>query len=170
MQTARKAVLMALVLGMGCSHAEPQTDRNPNLAGRVRANDAPNEKSAAAASTVPGEDGKADQGENTHSVYFVFDSAQIAAGDKAALLSVARQVKSRDSRLRVEGNCDERGTTEYNLALGDRRARAAVEYLVHLGVSPARIDHVSYGSERPKDDSHNEAAWAKNRRDDILLN
>jgi peptidoglycan-associated lipoprotein len=66
--------------------------------------------------------------------------------------------------LVAEGNCDERGTAEYNLALGERRARAVVDYLVGLGLSPQRFSTVSYGAELPVDPGHNEAAWAKNRR------
>jgi len=168
MQTTRTSILIAFIVGMGCSHAKPQTDRNPTLAGRALANN-PLKKSAAGTSETSAENAEADRGANEHSVYFLLDSAQIDDGDKPALQAVARQAKAKDSRLRVEGNCDERGTTEYNLALGDRRARAAAEYLERLGVASARIDYVSYGSERPKDASHNEAAWAKNRRDDIVI-
>jgi peptidoglycan-associated lipoprotein len=64
----------------------------------------------------------------------------------------------------IEGHCDERGTVEYNLALGERRARSARDYMVSLGVSADRIQIISYGKERPVDFGHNEAAWAKNRR------
>jgi len=98
---------------------------------------------------------------------FQLDSAQIADHDKPALQAVARAAK--DNRVRIEGNCDERGTTEYNLALGDRRARAAADYLERLGVHAQKIDFVSYGSERSKDPGHDDAAWAKNRRDDVFV-
>ena len=64
----------------------------------------------------------------------------------------------------IEGHCDERGTSAYNLALGEKRANAAKEYLVALGVNAARVSTVSYGKERPFDDGHDESAWAKNRR------
>ena len=67
--------------------------------------------------------------------------------------------------VRIEGNCDERGTVEYNMALGQRRAASAMKYLVDLGVSKNRIKTVSYGKERPLDPGHDEEAWAKNRRD-----
>lgn len=168
MQITRTAIFIALVIGQGCSHANQQTDRKATLAGRELANNSPNKKKADAAK-ISAENGEADQGAYKRSVYFPFDSAQIDEGEKPALQTVARQVKAKDGLLRVEGNCDERGTTEYNLALGDRRARAAAEYLELLGVAAARIDYVSYGSERPKDAAHNEAAWARNRRDDIFL-
>jgi peptidoglycan-associated lipoprotein len=70
--------------------------------------------------------------------------------------------------IRIEGHCDERGTVEYNLALGDRRAQAAKDYLVNLGIDPDRIDTISYGEERPAVEGHDEEAWAQNRRDEFL--
>ncbi|MFP3929181.1 MAG: OmpA family protein, partial [Desulfobacteraceae bacterium] len=71
--------------------------------------------------------------------------------------------------VRIEGHCDERGTNEYNLALGERRANAAKKYLISLGVSEDRVRTISYGEERPADPRHNEEAWAKNRRDEFKL-
>ncbi len=72
-------------------------------------------------------------------------------------------------RVRIEGNCDERGSEEYNLALGARRANAAKEYLVSLGVSPDRLDTISYGEDRPLCREHNESCWWRNRRDHFVL-
>jgi len=72
-------------------------------------------------------------------------------------------------RLVIEGHCDERGTEEYNLALGERRARAAYEFLILLGVESNRMQIVSYGEEFPADPGHNETAWAKNRRDEFKV-
>ncbi len=72
-------------------------------------------------------------------------------------------------KLRIEGNCDERGTIEYNLALGEKRAMAAKNYLVSKGISPDRISIISYGKSRPLDPAHNEYAWAKNRRDHFVI-
>jgi peptidoglycan-associated lipoprotein len=71
--------------------------------------------------------------------------------------------------LRVEGNCDERGTENYNLSLGERRALAVREYLANLGVDPRQVVTVSYGKAKPAVEGHNEAAWGKNRRDDFIL-
>ena len=71
--------------------------------------------------------------------------------------------------LLIEGHCDERGTEQYNLALGDRRANAAKEYIVALGIDGNRIRTVSYGEERPFDPGHDEAAWAKNRRAHLVI-
>ena len=72
-------------------------------------------------------------------------------------------------RVRIEGNCDDRGTQEYNLALGERRARAAYEYLVTLGVNPSQLEMISYGKENPAVQGTGEAVWAKNRRDDFRV-
>jgi peptidoglycan-associated lipoprotein len=69
----------------------------------------------------------------------------------------------------IEGHCDERGTTEYNLALGERRAKEAKKYFVELGIDGKRIKTISYGKERPLDPGNNEEAWAKNRRDHFVV-
>jgi len=71
--------------------------------------------------------------------------------------------------IRITGNCDERGSTEYNLALGERRAASAKRYLLAHGVAAARVEIVSYGKEHPLDPGHDEGAWAKNRRDDFVV-
>jgi peptidoglycan-associated lipoprotein len=73
------------------------------------------------------------------------------------------------ARIVIEGHCDERGTSEYNLALGERRANAVKQYLAHLGVAENRISTVSYGKERPLDPGHNEAAWSRNRRAHFVI-
>jgi peptidoglycan-associated lipoprotein len=73
------------------------------------------------------------------------------------------------TKLTIEGNCDERGTEEYNRSLGDRRALAAREALAKMGVDPARIRTISYGKDKPVDPGHDESAWSQNRRDDFVL-
>jgi peptidoglycan-associated lipoprotein len=103
------------------------------------------------------------------SVYFDYDSSDISPQTRdtlQAFLAVAQQRP--DQNLRVEGNCDERGTTEYNLALGQRRAEAAKNYLLNLGLEPARITTISYGKERPRAPGHDEESWRENRRDDLM--
>jgi peptidoglycan-associated lipoprotein len=72
-------------------------------------------------------------------------------------------------KIQIEGHCDERGTVEYNLALGERRANSTKKYLTSLGISPDRISTISYGKERPADPGHNEEAWAKNRRAHTII-
>ena len=103
--------------------------------------------------------------ELTPNIYFDFDRSDITAASGAELkTNAAWMVANPDSKVLLEGHCDERGTSEYNMALGERRATAAREYLVRLGVDPARMQTISYGEERPADPGHNEAAWVKNRR------
>lgn len=98
-------------------------------------------------------------------VFFALDSSVIDAQSQATLESQAAWLKSNGGvNVVVEGHCDERGTREYNLALGERRANSAKDYLVSLGVSPARITTISYGKERPAAMGSNEASWGQNRR------
>ncbi|RMF83216.1 MAG: peptidoglycan-associated lipoprotein Pal [Nitrospirae bacterium] len=97
-------------------------------------------------------------------VFFAFDSAELSEEARATLAKDAAIMKRLGGHYLIEGHCDERGSAEYNLALGDRRARAARDYLVSLGVDPANLSTISYGEERPFAEGHNEAAWAQNRR------
>ena len=90
--------------------------------------------------------------------------------DRDMLRQKAELMKAYPSiRVRIEGNCDARGTQEYNLALGERRARAAYEYLVMLGVNPDQMEMISFGKERPAVEGTGPAVWAKNRRDDFRV-
>ena len=101
-------------------------------------------------------------------IYFDFDKSNLKADAKKNLDKTSAWLSKKPTvNIKIEGNCDERGTAEYNVALGDRRANTAKEYLVKLGVSAARLETVSWGKEKPLDPGHNEAAWAKNRRDDF---
>ncbi|MGI5868078.1 MAG: OmpA family protein [Kiritimatiellia bacterium] len=98
-------------------------------------------------------------------VYFQYDSSSIAPEESAKIAAVAELLRATPAIvLVVEGNCDERGTNEYNISLGERRALAVREQLIALGIDGARIQTVSYGEENPADPGHNEAAWMKNRR------
>jgi len=103
-------------------------------------------------------------------VYFGYDSAELSAEARAALDANAAVLKKYSAwTVTIEGHCDERGTAEYNLALGERRAAAAQSYLVALGVPASRVKTVSYGKEFPFDPGHDEAAWAKNRRAHFVI-
>jgi peptidoglycan-associated lipoprotein len=98
-------------------------------------------------------------------VHFELDSAALSDEARATLEKHALWLQGRrDVRVSVEGHCDERGTVDYNLALGEQRARAARDYLASLGVAAERLRVVSFGKERPLDPGHDEAAWARNRR------
>ena len=102
-------------------------------------------------------------------VFFDFDKYDVRPGDAKVLDANATWLKSNDNLVLIEGHCDERGTNEYNLALGDRRAKAAMNYLVAQGISADRMTIVSYGEERPVCTEKTEACWAKNRRDQFMV-
>lgn len=102
--------------------------------------------------------------ENEH-VYFSYDSSALdGAAQNTLKLKADWLQENPDAGILIEGHCDERGTVEYNLALGDRRANSAKSFLTTLGIDAGRISTISYGEERPLDPGENEEAWAKNRR------
>ena len=102
--------------------------------------------------------------------FYNYDESTLSPDAQSALTSSANWLKKNPQyNLLIEGHCDERGTEQYNLALGDRRANSAKEYIVALGVDAGRIRTVSYGEERPFDPAHDEAAWAKNRRAHLVI-
>jgi peptidoglycan-associated lipoprotein len=104
------------------------------------------------------------------SIYFDFDKSFIKLEYRDVLQAKAEFLKDNPNiHIRVEGNCDERGTNEYNLALGERRANSAAKFLISLGISPDRIETISYGEERPLALGHGQGAWAQNRRDDFTV-
>lgn len=101
---------------------------------------------------------------------FDTDSALLSEASLARLRELATSMRARpEVRIAIAGHCDERGTEDYNLALGDARAHAAHEYLLRLGVESERISTISYGEARPVDSASNEAAWAKNRRGELSV-
>jgi peptidoglycan-associated lipoprotein len=166
MKTIWKSSIGCLAVGsaIACSHAQPTPPAAPAVAQaapppRSEPRPAPVEAAVAA---VPS------RGEDA--IYFKLDAALIQAPAQPVLQQVARHLQLYPgSRVRIEGNCDERGTTEYNLALGEQRARAARQYLMRLGIPESRIEVVSFGSERPRSSGHDESAWAENRRDDFRM-
>jgi len=98
-------------------------------------------------------------------VYFDFDKSDLRGDAKAKLdANYNLLVEFPDAMAKIEGHCDDRGTVEYNLSLGEKRAKAAQSYLISLGINANRLSIVSFGEERPVDPGQNEAAWAKNRR------
>jgi peptidoglycan-associated lipoprotein len=103
--------------------------------------------------------------------FFGYDESQLSSDAQNALTTSANWLKGdgKAYNLLIEGHCDERGTEQYNLALGDKRANIAKEYLATLGVDASRMRTVSYGEERPFDPGHDEAAWSKNRRAHLVL-
>jgi len=102
-------------------------------------------------------------------IFFAFDKSDIRPGDAKVLDATAAYLKANPSQLvLIEGHCDERGTAEYNLALGERRAKSAMNYLVSNGIEAGRITTISYGKERPVCSEHAETCWARNRNDTFL--
>ena len=153
----------AVLAAAACSHAQP-----PPSASAQPAVEAPPPAPAVAKERAPAPR-TVEVEIVTTSVYFDFDSAELSPETRATLqtfFDVARQRPDQD--LRIEGNCDERGTREYNLALGQKRADAAKSYLVNLGLDASRITTISYGKERPRALGDDEAAWRQNRRDDLM--
>jgi peptidoglycan-associated lipoprotein len=101
--------------------------------------------------------------------FFDYDDASLRADAKTALEGDAKYLESHSaSKAVIEGHCDERGSVEYNLALGERRAKAAKDFLVSYGIPDSRLTTISYGKERPFDPGHDESAWAKNRRAHVV--
>ncbi len=149
------AALSAALLVAGCSTPKPAAEAPPPMAS------AP---SAPVSKIVPGsaEDLRVNVGDTVH---FAYNQYAIEDNDKATLQRQASWLQKYPAiKVLVEGDCDERGTREYNLALGARRANAVKEYLVSLGVSAARVDTISYGKEHPVCSESTEDCWAQNRR------
>ena len=118
----------------------------------------------------PGIEGVVLESKLLKDIYFDFDKYDIRPGDAEILkANAALLMRQPTVKIQIEGHCDERGTTEYNLALGERRANSAKKYLISLGMSPDRISTISYGKEKPLDPGHHEEAWAKNRRGHCII-
>lgn len=118
----------------------------------------------------PGIEGEVFESKLLKDIHFDFDKYDIRRGDEGILKENAVFLKKNPKmKIQIEGHCDERGTVEYNLALGERRANNTKKYLVSLGIPSDRISAISYGKERPLDKGHNEEAWAKNRRAHIVV-
>jgi len=119
------------------------------------------------ATSAGSETGSADA---LRTVYFGFDDYALTSGAREDLRQNAGVLQGASGiRIEIQGNCDERGTNEYNLALGKRRAEAAKKYLIDLGIDGSRISTISFGEENPAVRGSTEAAWAKNRRDDFIV-
>ena len=157
----------AAVAFVGCAHAQPLPTRD-TVSSRTTPATAPQ---AAAPTPAPATDtGLSDleamlRGDVLH---FNYDQANLMPDSQQRLQKIARILNAHPQlTIRVEGNCDERGTEDYNLQLGQERADAAKKYLTNLGVDASRVSTLSYGKDRPENPAHTPDAWAENRRDDI---
>jgi peptidoglycan-associated lipoprotein len=170
MNNTKAALLVALMAAglSACANKQSMADLPPQPGGTTGTEQAggPGGSSGASGTAVPGSN--ADfvarmNGRNT--IYFATDTYNVDDADATALRAQAQWLQQYpNKRATIEGHCDERGTREYNLALGERRANAAKNYLVSLGIDATRISTVSYGKERPAAMGSNEQAWAQNRR------
>ncbi len=114
---------------------------------------------------------KASEAISLETVYFDFDKSELRKDTMDVLAKNAEALlkKAADAKIQIAGHCDERGSDEYNLALGDRRAKSVASYLKKLGVAENRISTISYGKEKPAVDGHDDAAWSKNRRAEFVI-
>ena len=157
-KTVGIGVLLGAVLGMGCK--KEVTPPAPVVTAPVEV----------AVVAEPSAEVERDLIENFQRVYFDYDSANLSREAKRALSHNAELLKRHESILiRIQGHADERGTTEYNLHLGQRRAQRALDFLVNKGVSPERLELISYGEELPLDVAAEELAFSKNRRAEFEL-
>jgi peptidoglycan-associated lipoprotein len=155
--------LLGPAFAFGCSHQQPP----PETAANEAPAPAPAKPQKKAAEPAPAPVAEAPAGTE---IFFDFDSANLRDDARPILQKVASDLKTTSSKqVRIEGNCDDLGTPEYNVALGEQRARAAKDYLTRLGVPEDRIQVVSYGAERPKYLGQDNDSRAKNRRDDLVM-
>ncbi len=164
--------LVALILTflfVGCSKEEPPP---PTAEAQPRPAAPPPPPPAPAPTPLPGPSisQQAFQEFQNQDIYFDFDKYDLRTDARTTLDRKASFLNQNSSvRVQVEGHCDERGTNEYNMALGERRANAAKQYLTTAGISAGRLSTISYGEERPLDPGHTEAAWARNRRAHFVI-
>jgi peptidoglycan-associated lipoprotein len=162
-------VLLALALMSGCAHHPKPAPAPPTTPTPVPT---PTQTAPAPTPTPPAPTSESTslRSEDLQPVFFDFDSAALTEAARGTLDKNSKTLRDHaDAKLVVEGHCDERGTVEYNQALGERRAQAAREYLVAAGINASRLEVISYGKERPFDPGHDESAWAKNRRAHFTL-
>lgn len=157
------SLLAALTLVAACA-SEPEETADTSGQGTTQTTTTTTDTGSAQPSVVPGSEEQfiTEVGDR---VFFAFDSSELSSSARATLDRQAAWLQQyRSVQIVIEGHCDERGTREYNLALGERRANSVKEYLVSQGVDANRLRTISYGKERPAVAGSNESAWAQNRR------
>lgn len=161
-QFFKSQILLTLALGVAVTSCSKKQKQDGDVAGDT----------AVQTTDLPGQGAGPGAGQRIpelNTVFFGFDSFALSADGKAILDANAAWLKANGARrVQVEGHCDERGTVEYNLALGERRANVVKDYLVSHGVDAAQLSTISYGEERAMDPGHGESAWAKNRRAEFV--
>ena len=154
--------LMVALLAVGCSSNKPKNGQDGAGADANGLNNG--------LSLELNGDSDSNKAGGLKTVFFAFDSPVLDSSAKEAMNSNAEFLKANSKvDIQVEGHCDERGGRQYNLALGERRAKSVLEYLVAMGVESKRISTISYGNERPVSEGHDESAWSKNRRANFVV-
>jgi peptidoglycan-associated lipoprotein len=166
---ALAALTIAMLVMAGCAKKAVQQPPEPTPTPPTTT-ETPAEKPSDTTPTPPAPSPKEMSASDLQPVFFDFDSAILRDDARSTLDANARMLRDHGTvKVVIEGHCDERGTVEYNQALGERRAQAARDYLSQAGIAEARLQIISYGKERPFDPGHDEAAWAKNRRAHFAL-
>jgi peptidoglycan-associated lipoprotein len=165
------ALLLSAAFLVACSGSDTKEDEDAAAAAAAAAARAAQEAAAGSASATDAErqrlmDAAAAYG---NVFYFAFDSSNLTPEAIASLDAHIAVLKTTNNSIRLEGHTDERGTREYNLALGERRANSVRDYMVLNGISNVRIETISYGEERPVAYGSNEASWAQNRRVELVV-
>jgi len=153
------------------SAGESETRKDAKEADRIREEAVKKEfEKSLVAKQTPGIEGVVLESKMLKDIHFDFDKYSIQLGEAEILKENSALLKKYPGmKFQIEGHCDERGTGEYNLALGERRANSVKKYLASLGISPSSISTISYGEEKPFDPGHNEEAWTKNRRAHFVI-
>lgn len=162
---------LALGIAAGCSRKQPPaTDDRPRAEPTPAGDNAGDADAASRAEEEARLAREAAYGSIQDVIFFDFDRSDLREDARQTLQSKAEALRQfPDIRIRIEGHADERGTVEYNLALGERRADAARAYLIDLGIDSDRMTTISYGEERPAVEGQNESAWSQNRRDEFVI-
>ena len=161
--------LFALAALVGCASQQTQESTTSAAAQPASTSQAASARPGAARTSVAAMPVQAKTVPDKRSIYYEYDKSEIAAEGKKLIEAHSDYLRAHpEAKIRIEGNADERGSAEYNLALGQRRADAVMKIMTLLGVSEERIETVSFGKEKPKASGHNESSWSENRRSDIV--
>lgn len=180
-QSSMVVIAVALLALAGCAKEDVVKKDEPVVQQQTIKQQAPQQQTTTTTSqssvakpsdqTATGSAAKTSAAASLETVYFDFDRSDLSKSSRDTLSKNA-QVLLKDlanAKIKIEGNCDERGSDEYNLALGERRAKSAAAYLITMGVKADRISTISYGKEKPAVHGNDEAAWSKNRRDEFVI-
>ena len=149
------ALACATGLVVGCAHKPAANSNSPEVSGKAMTFDPEGSDSG----NIPG----------LTTVHFAFNKSNLSSEARKILKQDAQWIEGRSNvDVQIQGNTDERGSEEYNMALGERRAKSVKHYLVGMGIASSRLSTISYGKERPLDPAHTKAAWAKNRRANLV--